>query len=575
MGLVYKELKDIGRSMYLYFPDQEKRTAFKRSLITVFRDGDDEASVRELLEKQGMKKLAEEKEVILSFPNPVNGKWNAAMEDGKADDVAVFQRFQDACGRESEEPLKCHPSGIPTHEAMMSVWHPMNDTKYLIGLGSGASMVCTLAACVARSIAGILAVGGDLSETARYRAVDAPMAAYLVNADSGTLNYFRVVNEAFYSGEEETGTGVRLQIYSNKRNPARRIVVENGQREAGEVIADAWDRLFGKVRRPDTDTYGDLEPRMDLGKAGFEIFLEDTRLEEKVRKPHTWFTSVPKQVKLHPEKKVPLMLFFHGASDNPAEAAQMSKFHELGEKEGFITVYPWGTNRTQWNSSLDDPEAEDDVGFAIALIDYMIANYPVDPERVYLSGFSNGAAHAQVVALLHPDRIAAICHIDSNWPGKRSEPSEVNFEDVVPFRLAMEKKKEYDYLIPVWYTYGTREPSYPVYAKCTQQYQYDFWKRYNHIAVTATPSRENPDPCGCGVPGQVQERIRPSDRHPAHYYDVQRFYTEDDRHLNLYNYVVMHEKGHDVAQMDPALGWEYVKQFKRNPDGSLGFVQEI
>ncbi|MCI9143937.1 MAG: esterase, partial [Lachnospiraceae bacterium] len=140
MGLVYKELKDIGRSMYLYFPDQEKRTAFKRSLITVFRDGDDEASVQELLERQGMKKLAEEKEVILSFPNPVNGTWNAGMEDGKADDVAAFQRFQDACGRESEEPLPCHPNGIPTHEAMMSVWHPMNDTKYLIGLGSGASM---------------------------------------------------------------------------------------------------------------------------------------------------------------------------------------------------------------------------------------------------------------------------------------------------------------------------------------------------------------------------------------------------------------------------------------------------
>ena len=82
MGLVYKELKDIGRSMYLYFPDQEKRTAFKRSLITVFRDGDDEASVRELLEQQGMKKLAEEKEVILSFPNPVNGTWNAGLDFG-------------------------------------------------------------------------------------------------------------------------------------------------------------------------------------------------------------------------------------------------------------------------------------------------------------------------------------------------------------------------------------------------------------------------------------------------------------------------------------------------------------
>lgn len=567
MGLVYKELKDIGRSMYLYFPDQERRTAFKRSLITVLRDGADEASVRELLEEQGMRELAEEKEAILAFPNPVRGGWNYGLEEGE-DDLAAFQRFQDACSRETEEPLKCHPSGIPTHEAMMSVWHPMNDTRYLIGLGSGASMACTLAACTARNIAGILSVGGHLCEAARRKALWAPMAAYLVDCSREALNYFRIVNEASPAGEEGDAA-----VYCDRRNPARRILQEKGGRGTGELIADAWKLLFSRVRRPDTDAYGDMEPRMDFQGAGFEIFLEDTRLEEPVRTPHTWFTSVPRQVKEHPERKVPLLMFFHGASDNPAEAAEMSKFHELGEREGFITVYPWGTNRTQWNSSLEDPEAADDVGFAMALIDYMIARYPVDPRRVYLSGFSNGAAHAQVVALLHPDRIAAICHIDSNWPGKRVGPSEVDYQDVVPFRLAMEKKKEYDYLMPVWYTYGTREPSYPVYAKSTQQYQYDFWKAYNHIAVEETPPAEDPDVCGCGVPGQVQERIRPSDRHPGHCYDMQRFYTADERRLNLYNYVIVHEKGHDIAQMDPALGWEYVKQFRRNPDGSLEIVQ--
>ena len=83
MGLVYKELKDIGRSMYLYFPDQERRTAFKRSLITVLRDGEDEASVRELLEEQGMRELAEEKEAILAFPNPVRGGWNTGWKRGR------------------------------------------------------------------------------------------------------------------------------------------------------------------------------------------------------------------------------------------------------------------------------------------------------------------------------------------------------------------------------------------------------------------------------------------------------------------------------------------------------------
>lgn len=213
MGLVYKELKDIGRSMYLYFPNQERRTAFKRSLITVLRDGEDEASVRELLEGQGLGKLAEEKEVILSFPNPGKGGWNFGLEEGE-DDVAAFRRFQDACSRETEEPLQCHPSGIPTHEAMMSVWHPMNDTRYVIGLGSGASMACTLAACAPGGLAGILAVGGHLSQAARKRARWAPVAAYLAGCSPETLNYFRVVNEAAPAGEEE-GTAV----FSDPKNP--------------------------------------------------------------------------------------------------------------------------------------------------------------------------------------------------------------------------------------------------------------------------------------------------------------------------------------------------------------------
>jgi hypothetical protein len=264
-------------------------------------------------------------------------------------------------------------------------------------------------------------------------------------------------------------------------------------------------------------------------------------------------------------------MFFHGGSDNPAEAAEMSKFHELGEKEGFITVYPWGTNKTSWNCDMAEDE-EDDVGFTVSLINYMIEHYPVDKSRIYLSGFSNGAAHAQAVAMTHPELIAAICHIDSNWPGKRLGVSEFNYEEHRPFRLAIEKKKSFDYRMPVWYTYGNREPSYPVYRGCSQQHQYDFWKKYNNIEIQSTPELDNPHPCGCGVPGQKYELLKPSLRHPHHEYDVHRFYSMDDKPINLYNYVLMRDKGHDIADMDPALGWTYVKQFRRLPDGKIEII---
>jgi pimeloyl-ACP methyl ester carboxylesterase len=266
------------------------------------------------------------------------------------------------------------------------------------------------------------------------------------------------------------------------------------------------------------------------------------------------------------------MVFFHGGSDNPAEAAEMSKFHEVGEAEGFITIYPWGSNRCSWNSDME-ADREDDVAFIAALIKYASGEYPVDPGRVYLSGFSNGAAMAQTVALAHPELVAAICPIDSNWPGDRFHESAVDWRDVYPYANGMRVKARRDWRIPVWYTYGSREPAYPVYDGSTQQHQYDFWKLYNNIEIRATPSRDRPDPCGCGVSGDVSETIAPSKAHPRHEYDVQRFFSRDNPSLNLYNFVAMRDKGHDVAPMDAYLGWAYVSQFRRTVGGALELME--
>jgi len=562
MDIIYKSISESNRSMYLYYPPGPNRTAFKRCSITVLRDGDDEASVHKLLFETGLTRLAENDDVILSFPNPLNGRWNS---DLSGEDVAAFNKFQDAMIRPDDRPFEFSPNGFPTYESMMSTWHPMNDTKYLIGIGSGADLACTLAANYPENIAAVLCINPTIAELPTNKATFAPMPVHLVNCPDKIRDYFIKANEA-----EPVEQGNNISIYENKLNPLQRVIDDRLNKElTPELLESVWNELFKKVRRTNTGAHGDCEPRMDIKKASFEIYLDDDRLDGK---PHTWFTHVPSGIKKDQTEKVPLLVFFHGGSDNPAEAAEMSKFHELGEKEGFITVYPWGGNKTQWNCNMDESEP-DDVGFAVALIKHMIANYPVDEGRVYLSGFSNGAAHAQAVAMVHPELIAGICHINSNWPGRRIGPSDINVEEMKPFSIALEKKKKFDYRMPVWYTYGSREASYPVYRGCTQQHQYDFWKRYNNIEIAPTPERDNPHPCGCGVPGHKYTLLKPSKRHPHHEYDVHSFYSMDKEPLNLYNYVLMRDKGHEVAEMDPALGWAYVKKFRRLPDGGLEIIK--
>ena len=58
----------------------------------------------------------------------------------------------------------------------------------------------------------------------------------------------------------------------------------------------------------------------------------------------------------------------------------------------------------------------DDVGFISALIDLMIKDYNMDPNRVYMTGISNGAIMSYRLACEIPHKIAAIAPVDGNIP---------------------------------------------------------------------------------------------------------------------------------------------------------------
>jgi len=561
MSLILKTDAKTGRTMYVYYPSFPKHNPYLDSLLTIFREDAEEASAAELLDR-GFRKLAEEKRMVIAFPNPTEEGWNITLDPKKADDVAQVDSFLRGITRDTDEPMEVNWNGIPTLKSMLSVWHLMNDFRYVLGIGTGASMAYAYAVNRPDNVAAVVGFGGGLTIPAAEKAQNVPVTAVLSGATTFTGLYFRQLNRATEIRRQHAG----LTEYVNALNPAQYVVEVTNLSELNEVRIEAlWRNTFSVCRRYNTGMHGDLGVRSDLSGASFTWYLEDGSLDGK---PHTWLVHVPSEL---PSGKVPLLVFMHGGSDSPAEAAEMSKFHELGEKEGFITVYPWGSNRAGWNSDFE-PTGENDVDYICSLIDFMGEKYPVDLQRVYLSGFSNGAGMAQAVAMMHPEKVAALCHIDSNWPGKRSEPSTVDYEKLPCTARALELKKEFDWRMPVWYTYGTREASFPVYNDCTQQHQYDFWKIFNNIEVKPTPPREDPDPSGVGVKGDEEVFLAPSEIYPYHVYQVEKFYTKDAEPKNYYNLAMLHDKGHEVAPMDAALGWNYVKQFKRNPDGTVGLV---
>lgn len=111
---------------------------------------------------------------------------------------------------------------------------------------------------------------------------------------------------------------------------------------------------------------------------------------------------------------LPLVFSIHGGGGNPTNVMESTtefRWNELADQDRFLVCYPAGVSNA-WNDcradALERDPRSDDIGFFHALIDYCAANYPLDAERVYASGHSNGGMMSQRLAIELSDRIAAI-----------------------------------------------------------------------------------------------------------------------------------------------------------------------
>lgn len=111
----------------------------------------------------------------------------------------------------------------------------------------------------------------------------------------------------------------------------------------------------------------------------------------------------------------PVLIVLHGGGGNGKQVDHSKGISDLADQEGFIAVYPNGSGRTSklltWNADnccgYAHTQNIDDVAFISALIDEVIADYEVDPTRIYMIGHSNGAMMTFRVACELSGKIAA------------------------------------------------------------------------------------------------------------------------------------------------------------------------
>jgi polyhydroxybutyrate depolymerase len=127
-------------------------------------------------------------------------------------------------------------------------------------------------------------------------------------------------------------------------------------------------------------------------------------------------------------------MMLHGAGGDAEFAAEETGWSDLADSEGFAVVYPEGlparrdkapkflTNPVEWTDGSGRGGA-DDVGFLAAVLDDVARRVPIDPRRVYLTGFSNGAGMAFRFAAERADRVAALAPVAGHLWVRDARPS--------------------------------------------------------------------------------------------------------------------------------------------------------
>jgi len=114
-----------------------------------------------------------------------------------------------------------------------------------------------------------------------------------------------------------------------------------------------------------------------------------------------------------PTADMPLVVAMHGCSQGAADMADLTEWNRLGEEHGFYVIYPEQAVKNNmsrcfnWFQSGDINRDEGEARSIRSMVDHMLLNYPIDPQRVYVTGLSAGGAMTSVMLACYPEKFAA------------------------------------------------------------------------------------------------------------------------------------------------------------------------
>ncbi|NLL34275.1 MAG: hypothetical protein GX257_03065, partial [Clostridiales bacterium] len=266
------------------------------------------------------------------------------------------------------------------------------------------------------------------------------------------------------------------------------------------------------------------------------------RLTLSTGKTMKYFKYIPDTLDLTVKGEIPLMIWCHGGGGDAETQVEMTKWPEYAKEFGIIVL------------AIDQHQMfnPDEI---VEMLDAELAkNTYLDGTRVYISGFSMGAATTWNTGLQQWKRFAAIVPTG----GIMVQPSDELDAAVVEGGI-----------LPVLYIAGgvsplPELPSEQIQAPMQYLFKLNDAGEYTYDADTGMWGQE-PDST------YSVSYLLPDDGTPQELV-INGFESSDG---NTYILLAVNKnRAHTVTSTDAPVIWNFVKQFRRNSDGSISIVKE-
>jgi len=155
--------------------------------------------------------------------------------------------------------------------------------------------------------------------------------------------------------------------------------------------------------------------KLSLGLFIYFLIVQMTMAQQTFRLspkniPYTDSTLVflPQQYSKETTKKFPLLFMLHGWSGNYKQWKSVTNLQDYADKYGFVIVCPDGLYDSWYINSPKIPQQQYATFFFEELYPYLLQNYRIDTQNIFITGLSMGGYGAFSLFLQKPEMFKAV-----------------------------------------------------------------------------------------------------------------------------------------------------------------------